>query len=71
MCGWLDAKRHAEHCRSICAVDSGKDTIQNVIDKARERCRAERLPAKKHDVGEIVRGMQTKARAKAIGQVLL
>jgi len=34
MCGWLDAKQHAQQCRSICAVDRGKDAIENVIEKA-------------------------------------
>jgi len=34
-CGWLDDKRHAQQCRSICAVDSGKDAIQKVTEKAR------------------------------------
>ena len=29
------ATRHAQQCRSICAVDSRKDAIQNVIEKAR------------------------------------
>jgi len=57
---WLDDKRHAQQCRSICAVDSGKDAIQNVIEKARWRCRAEQLTAKRHDENEIVAGMQTK-----------
>jgi len=34
-CGWSDDKRHAQQCRSICAVDSRKDAIQNAIEKAR------------------------------------
>jgi len=63
-CGWLDDKRHAQQCRSICAVDSGKDAIQNVIEKARWRCRAEQLNAKKHDEKETVAGMQTKTRER-------
>jgi len=59
MCGWLDAKRHPQHCRSICAVDRGKDTI---------RCSAEQSTPRWHDESEIVAGMQTKARDKAVDQ---
>jgi len=33
MCGWSYVKRHAQQCRSICAVDSEKDAIENVIEK--------------------------------------
>jgi len=31
-----------QQCRSICAVDSGKDAIEKVIEKARERYCANR-----------------------------
>jgi len=34
MCGWFYVKQHAQQCRSICAIDSGKDAIENVIAKA-------------------------------------
>jgi len=71
MCGWLDAKRHAQQCRSICAVDSGNDAIANVVEKARSSCCAEQWTAKRHDENEIVPGMQTKARSKTVRQVLL
>jgi len=67
-CEWLDDKQHPQQCRSICAVDSGKDAIQNVIEKARQTCRAEQLTAKRHDDKEIVAGMQTKTTGKAVGQ---
>jgi len=58
--GLLYAKRHAQQCRSICAVDCEKDTIQNVIEKAHQGSHAEQLAAKRRDESEIVAGMQKK-----------
>jgi len=70
MCGWLDVKRHAQQCRSFCAVDSGKGVIQTSLRKGvRDAVQSSRLREGMMKV-RLWLECRKNMRGKAVGQVL-